>query len=134
MDEEMNEYIIPENVGMSDSFGRYKIRNVVETVLFTLLSITLITRIPFVSDVKVIVTVIVTLAVFFLFLTGIKDESVTAFVIGYFRFKAKSSSLKLRVAGLTKTDIDTPEYRNNFEKYKARVKKRYGIHTGHSAV
>ena len=134
MDEEMNEYIIPENVGMSDSFGRYKIRNVVETVLFTLLSITLIARIPFVSDVKVIVTVIVTLAVFFLFLTGIKDESVTAFVIGYFRFKAKSSGLKLRVAGLTKTDIDTPEYRNNFEKYKARVKKRYGIHTGHSAV
>lgn len=134
MDEEMNEYIIPENVGMSDSVGRYKIRNVVETILFTLLSITLITRIPFVSDVKVIVTVIVTLAVFFLFLTGIKDESVTAFVIGYFRFKAKSSGLKLRVAGLTKTDIDTPEYKNNFEKYKARVKKRYGIHTGHSAV
>ena len=125
MAEEMNEYIIPENVGMNDSLGRYKIRNVIETILVTGLVTSLLWRVPFVSDLKVIVTVIAGLATFFLFLAGIKDESVLSFVTGYLRFKARRYDLKLRVAGLTKTEPDASQYNSNFTKWIAKIKKHY---------
>ena len=125
MQEEMNEYIIPENVGMSDSLGRYRIRNVIETVLATGLVTSLLWRVPFVSDLKVIVTVIAGLATFFLFLAGIKDESVGSFLAGYLLLKARRGDLRLRVAGLTKQAPDAARYRNNFEKWTAAIRKKH---------
>ena len=123
-EEEMNEYIIPVNVGMTDSVGKYKIRNIIEAVAATALVLNIITAIPFVADVKVITSVILGLGTFLFFMHGIKDESVTGFLFNYIRFKTKSGSLRLRVAGLTKTDLVHAEYRNNFEKIVETTKKK----------
>ena len=119
--EEPNIYIIPVNCGMSDSVGPFKVRNLVEAAVADALAIRLLLQIPFVPRVRVIITVLVCLGLTLLFLYGIKDESITSFVINYVKFKAKSGKLCLRVAGLTKTDLATAEYSSNFEKLTANI-------------
>lgn len=120
----MNEYIIPTNVGMNDSIGSFKIRNLIEMAIVCIVMFRVLMSIPFVSDIKTIIVVIVELGLAIFFGHGIKDESVTSFFTNYIRFKMKSGKLRLRVAGLTKINMDEAEYSNNFEKYTHKLKEK----------
>ena len=89
-------YHIGKNVVNSNQIMGYDKRNWLEAFLFAGCVIFIISLIPFVRDIKIVVTIFFSILTFFFGLIGIKDRSITEIIIAERKFRKKKRKLHLR--------------------------------------
>lgn len=125
MNQEKEEiYVIPMNYSGMGRVAGFKIRNITEGIIVALFALKMILGIPFVLKVKIIVIVLVCLAILVLFATGIKNESITQFIISYLQFYIKKRRYIFRVPSEI-THVQEQEEGEPYESYYERFKKRF---------
>ena len=90
-------YIYDNFAQTSRVFGIRK-RKLFEAAVAGLITLYIVTSIPFVKRVQIIVLVVSLALVFFIFIMGIKDRSITEWIIAYIKFKVGGKIVSLRSA------------------------------------
>lgn len=92
LDDEMKDiFYIPENAGIAsglidDNIAGIALRNILEAIVFVFILWKGIALIPFVDSVRLIISIMICMLVGIVCLFGIKGESVTRFIRGYFNY------------------------------------------------
>lgn len=129
--EEPQIMIIHDNVIQNNKVLNIEKRNIAEALLFTILFCFIIASIPFVLKVKLIVCVIGGGSIFYANIVGIKNRSITQFIIDYVLFKKNSKKASLRSAkdgkirSKSDTEKDSVTNKSYFEKIFEYGKSRY---------
>lgn len=93
---ESKEYYIPQNYrGSTKLFGFIWPRNLAEAMGVTFLVEVILKEIPFVLEVKIGVMAVVGIALMWVFILGICDESIFQFLFAYFKFLISRKKLEM---------------------------------------
>ena len=103
--EEKNQrFINPSNIDMylgvipKEVLG-FNMRNIGEAFLMVIINYNILNLIPFVVTIKTVVLIVTSLLLFIFFTIGIKEESVSGFLLGYYKFWLDKGIYKLRPKG-----------------------------------
>lgn len=109
IDEPLNEYIIPDNYK-----PRNRSRNIIEAIIVVGGLSYLIWHSPFILNVRLIAIMCVVLFLGLLFVVGIKNESVTQFLINYILFLKRRNKYYFRKPSITKNTKSDKKYIQDF--------------------
>lgn len=117
-EEKLYEFVIPENYKKGFSY-----RNIVEAVLVVGILDKLISITPFIFTVKLIAITVVTVIFGFIFVIGIKGESVFEFLSSYIRYRRSRKKLVLKIPSATdkKKYYDTKKYTQSLLPMKGSI-------------
>lgn len=117
-EEKLYEFFIPDNYK-----NGFRYRNIVEAVLVVGILDKLISITPFIFTVKLIAITVVTVIFGFIFVIGIKGESVFEFLTSYIRYRRSRKKLVLKIPSATdkKKYYDTKKYTQSLLPMKGSI-------------
>ncbi len=92
----ISEFIIPVNITQSKRILSFRIRNIIEGIIFAAIAGFIIYQVPFVPKVKIIVSIGVCGVIAFLNFIGIKGMSVTECFLNFVMYKSTKFKYHLR--------------------------------------
>ena len=90
------EFVIPANFSQQNRILGFRKRNLAEAAVAMLLVVGIVMLIPFVFKVKLIVAIVLTFVTGICFAIGVKNRSVTQWLIDYIHYKASGRKYHLR--------------------------------------
>jgi len=95
---EEKEYVfyIPPNFTQKHKYFGFRLRNILETVLVIITLLSVVSLTPFVVKVKLIIDVTLSVALGFFFLNGVRNRSITEWLMDYIRFKKNGKKMRMR--------------------------------------
>ena len=127
-EERPDRYYIPDNFNDEHRFRDIPYRNIAEAAVATILLWKLINATPFVLTIRIIAGVVICGSVAFLFVVGIKDESILQFLWSYITFRQKRKIYHLRRVGYvpkkTKGEVTREKKDQLFKNTKERIGRR----------
>jgi len=94
--EKLREYWIPENVLQGKRLFNMRLRNVIEAAIWAVIMIAVVSLIPFVTRVRIIVTVCLVIAAVWVNLLGVKDMTLSEVVLNYIHYRRTGQIYHLR--------------------------------------
>lgn len=132
-DESLNCYSIPSNYKVRGKFKKFYIRNIIEASIATLFVISVLWGTKFIWEIKLGACIIFGALVAVLFLNGIKNYSVSQFIIMYLKFLYTNRLYHYKpmedIYGEADKDRETGEETDDLspvERFKVRFKHKFG--------
>ena len=89
-------FYIPPNFTQKHKYFGFRLRNIVETIVMILVVVNVVGLTPFVSKVKIIIDITLVCVLGFFFINGVRNRSVTEWLMDYIRFKRNGKKLRFR--------------------------------------
>ena len=94
-DERPDEYYIPDNIKTTTLFG-IQLRNIIEAGVLELIVFVIFRALPFTNTINIVIGIILAFVVGVFAIVGVKNESLTEFIVSFILFKRKKKKLHYR--------------------------------------